>query len=517
MQIKFLHAADIHLGYQQYGLPARYDDFTEAFQWVVNTALDEGVDFLLIAGDLFEKRTLDPRTLLIAVTEFERLKEAGISVVAIEGNHERSYGDSFSWLEYLNQRDLLYLLDCSRRDESWLPQPWNQDERTGGYVDLAGARVYGLRYQGAQTGAAFAEIGSAIAAAPSHGAAFSVFLAHTSLEGYFDQGHPFVRQQDLASLRRCIDYLALGHVHAPYAGAVGHGDWFYNPGSPETWSSEEWQYQSKGAVLVEVDTDQEPRFEAVPCNYPGRRPFVRIRQELDACPSPGVLLRLLEEKIQREPLPSTGNESAKGEVAPHDTSDNPSLVTKSPVVEIVLTGVARFARTEIDTAAIEQLARDHFKPLLVRFRSTLQEAPMTRIEDGQVLPREVLERAVIEDLIRADDRYASTAGEMGQIAVLLKQMVLDGVTAEDTADEVQRRLCALESTGEDDVQGQSGARLCEGTASTGSESAAIESAAASLPESTEEQASEAPAQEAIEQGSFFRADPTSDGISRTAD
>ena len=155
MQIKFLHAADIHLGYQQYGLPQRYDDFADAFQWVVNTALEERVDFLLIAGDLFEKRTLDPRTLLIAVTEFERLREARIPVVAIEGNHERSYGDSFSWLEYLNQRDLLYLLDCSRRDESWQPQPWNQAERTGGYVDLAGARVYGLRYQGAQTGAAF--------------------------------------------------------------------------------------------------------------------------------------------------------------------------------------------------------------------------------------------------------------------------------------------------------------------------------------------------------------------------
>ena len=103
MQFKFLHTADIHLGYQQYGLSERYDDFTEAFRWIVDTALDERVDFLLIAGDLFEKRTLDPRTLLIAVTEFERLKAAGIPVVAIEGNHERTYGESLSWMEYLNQ------------------------------------------------------------------------------------------------------------------------------------------------------------------------------------------------------------------------------------------------------------------------------------------------------------------------------------------------------------------------------------------------------------------------------
>ncbi len=517
MQIKFLHAADIHLGYQQYGLPERYDDFADAFQWVVNTALEERVDFLLIAGDLFEKRTLDPRTLLIAVIEFERLQEAGIPVVAIEGNHERSYGDSFSWLEYLNQRDLLYLLDCSRREESWQLQLWNQVERTGGYVDLAGARVYGLRYQGAQTGAALNEIGSAIAAAPPHGAAFSVFVAHTSVEGYFDQGHPFARQQDLASLRRCIDYLALGHVHAPYKGVVGNGDWFYNPGSPESWSSEEWQYQSKGAFLVQVDTDREPTFKAEPRNYPGRRPFVRIRQELDACPSPGVLMRLLEEKIQREPLPSAVTESEPENATPQGISDNQRLATKSPVVEIVLTGVARFARTEIDTAAIEQLARKHFDPLLVRVRSTLQEAPTSVVEDGHVLPREVLERTVIEDLIRADDRYASAAGDLGQSAILLKQMVLDGVPAAEIADELQRRLRVLSGTGRDGVQGQTVASLQERTASQGSGKDLTESAPAAPPESAEEQAPEAQPDETIAQGSLIRAATTSDGHSSSTD
>ena len=166
MQFKFLHAADIHLGYQQYGLAERYDDFTEGFQWIIETALRERVAFLLIAGDLFEKRTLDPRTLLIAVKEFQRLKEAGIPVVAIEGNHERTYGENLSWLEFLNKSELLYLLDCSRRADGWAPQPWDDIERTGGYVDIGGARIYGLRYQGAQTGAALDAIGGAIAAAP---------------------------------------------------------------------------------------------------------------------------------------------------------------------------------------------------------------------------------------------------------------------------------------------------------------------------------------------------------------
>ncbi|MYB76555.1 MAG: exonuclease SbcCD subunit D [Chloroflexi bacterium] len=442
MQIKFLHAADIHLGYQQYGLEQRYDDFSEAFRWIIDTALEERVDFLLLAGDLFEKRTLDPRTLLIAVTEFERLREARIPVVAIEGNHERTYGDNLSWMEYLNQSGLLHLLDCARRDDGWQPQPWNQAERTGGYVDLAGARIYGLRYQGAQTGTALSEIGSAIAAAPQPAAEFSIFLAHTSVEGYYDQGHPFARQQDLASLRQCVDYLALGHVHAPYPDSLGQEEWFFNPGCPETWSSEEWQYQSKGALFVEVDTEVAPNFKATPRNYPHRRPFMRIRQELDACPTPGALLQLLEEKIRREPLPKAGVESTDSKDASRAVTGRLPQSPKSPVVEIVLTGVARFSRTEIDTAAIEQLAKQYIDPLLVRVRSTLQEAAASVVEDGSALPREVLERTVFENLIRADDRFAASASDVAQIAVLLKQMVLDGVAANEIANEVHSRLRA---------------------------------------------------------------------------
>ncbi|MDE2930942.1 MAG: exonuclease SbcCD subunit D [Chloroflexota bacterium] len=453
MQLKFLHAADIHLGYQQYGLEQRYDDFTEAFQWVVDTALDERVDFLLLAGDLFEKRTLDPRTLLIAVEQFERLKTAQIPVVAIEGNHERTYGDNLSWMEYLNQSGLLHLLDCARHDQGWQPQPWNREERAGGFVDIAGARIYGLKYQGAQTGAALSEIGAAIAAAPQPAAEFSIFLAHTSVEGYYDQGHPFARQQDLASLRQCVDYLALGHLHAPYVGTLGGRDWLFNPGCPETWSSEEWQYQNKGALFVEVDTNQAPSFKATPRNYAGRRPFIRIRQELDACPTPGVLLRLLEEKIRREPLPNAGVESADLEDASRPATGRRSQSPKSPVVEIVLTGVARFSRTEIDAAAIEQLAKKYIDPLLVRVRSTLQEAPASVVEDGSALPREVLERTVFENLIRADDRFASSAAEVAQVTVLLKQMVLDGVTASDIAGEMHSRLRTLRHVGQDDLFG----------------------------------------------------------------
>ena len=509
MRVKFLHAADIHLGYQQYGLEQRYDDFTEAFRWVVDTALEERVDFLVLAGDLFEKRALDPRTLLIAVNEFEKLKAAGIPVVAIEGNHERTYGDTFSWLEYLNQSKLLYLLDCARGAGGWLPRPWDDEERAGGFVDLAGARIYGLKYCGAQTGAVLNEIGGALSRrdgeqerAPSGAAAapradphpgplpkgeeaeakpqtimdptaiepqaameaqtlmepqaemepeFSIFLCHTSVEGYFDQGHPFVELNELSKLRKHVDYLALGHVHAPYRGALGDGDWLFNPGCPETWSSEEGQHRDKGANLVNVDTARTPAFTAAALDYPHRRPFIRIRQEMDACPSPERLLDLLADKVDREPLPGAAAAPPRVIGGPDAEPDAANRFAKAPIVEVLLTGIARFSRTEIDADAIEQLARQRFAPLAVRIRSSLQEAPADLIDGGESLSRPVLERMVFENLIRADDRFAPEAAEFAQVATFLKQMALDGAAASEIAEETRNRLRAQRQAARDDA------------------------------------------------------------------
>jgi hypothetical protein len=110
------------------------------------------------------------------------------------------------------------------------------------------------------------------------------------------------------------------------------------------------------------------------------------------------------------------------------------------VVEIILTGVARFSRAEIDTEAIEQAAKRHFNPLVVRLRSSLQEAPANRLEGTNSLDRHALESLVFENLIRADDRFAGSAATIAQVASTLKQMVSDGVPAIEIAEEAFTRL-----------------------------------------------------------------------------
>ena len=64
MRAKFLHIADCHLGYRQYNLAERYNDFGRAFHRMIDIAIAEKVDFVLLAGDLFHKRAIDALTLI---------------------------------------------------------------------------------------------------------------------------------------------------------------------------------------------------------------------------------------------------------------------------------------------------------------------------------------------------------------------------------------------------------------------------------------------------------------------
>ena len=43
--MRFIHTADIHLGYQQYGSRDRFYDFCQVFLTIVERAIEQQVDF----------------------------------------------------------------------------------------------------------------------------------------------------------------------------------------------------------------------------------------------------------------------------------------------------------------------------------------------------------------------------------------------------------------------------------------------------------------------------------------
>ena len=98
--IKFLHLSDVHLGCRRYNLEERTKDFFHSWHDViVRHALPNRVDFVLIAGDFFDRRNIDPQTMNHALAGLQLLKDAGVPVVAIEGNHDRRDAVSdYSWM-----------------------------------------------------------------------------------------------------------------------------------------------------------------------------------------------------------------------------------------------------------------------------------------------------------------------------------------------------------------------------------------------------------------------------------
>ncbi len=94
--VKFIHTADIHLDSPLKGLEAREDAPIDeirgatrrAFDNLVDLAIEEEVDFILIAGDLYDGDWKDYNTGLFFVSRMGRLAKAGIRVLIVSGNHD---------------------------------------------------------------------------------------------------------------------------------------------------------------------------------------------------------------------------------------------------------------------------------------------------------------------------------------------------------------------------------------------------------------------------------------------
>ena len=94
--MRFIHAAEIHLdsplrGLESYpGAPAERLRIAtrQAFDRVIDLCLEERVDFLVIAGDLFDTEVKDFHAALAAAVQLRRLDQANIPVYLILGNHD---------------------------------------------------------------------------------------------------------------------------------------------------------------------------------------------------------------------------------------------------------------------------------------------------------------------------------------------------------------------------------------------------------------------------------------------
>lgn len=425
MRAKFLHFADCHLGFRQYDNKERLYDFAKSFLSVIDRAVQEKVDFVLLAGDLFQKRAVDALTLNQAVNGLERLKAAGIPCIAVEGNHERAYYvDSIGWMEFLDQRGLLMLLNIPFENGKPVLQPYDR-RRKGAYVEpVAGLRIYGLRYYGAATAAAIAQIAETLAEAPADGVQYTAFMAHTGMEGVLDGASGGLSYRQWAMLRPHVDYLALGHVHKPFE-AEG---WIHNPGSLESCSIVEADWRERGYYLVTVNTEAaregEPKHSAALHRPDVRREVVRLSMKVDEHATPDLLCAECERFLQRK---------ARDYAA--DALDEQSR----PLVELQLTGVLPFDRAGLDIERIRAAVVDAFRPLLPLVKDLTRSASFA-VEAQEGASRADVERQVLRDLLARDRRYQEDAEEWTQTVLTLKKHALDGLSPDAIIDELAHRM-----------------------------------------------------------------------------
>lgn len=96
MTYRFVHTADIHLDSPLRSLALRRQELADlignatrqAFVNIVDLSLDEQVDALLLAGDLYDGDQTSMKTARFLATQVRRLNEADIRVFIIRGNHD---------------------------------------------------------------------------------------------------------------------------------------------------------------------------------------------------------------------------------------------------------------------------------------------------------------------------------------------------------------------------------------------------------------------------------------------
>lgn len=116
-QISFIHAADLHLDSPMIGLKhlpanilARLRDSTfTALKRLTKAAIDHQVDFVILAGDIFDGEDRSLRAQSRFRAEMNKLAEQQIPVFVIHGNHDHLNG---SWIQ-LDMPENIYFFDSS--------------------------------------------------------------------------------------------------------------------------------------------------------------------------------------------------------------------------------------------------------------------------------------------------------------------------------------------------------------------------------------------------------------------
>lgn len=236
MTFKFIHAADLHIDSPLHGLEryegAPVDEIRgatrRAFNSLVDLAISESVEFILLAGDLYDGDWKDYNTGLYFIEKMGRLRDVGIKVFIIAGNHDAASQIS----KQLRLPDNVKYFSTSKPEKE--------------IIEALDVAIFG---QGFATRAVTEDISQAYPQGDSH--LFNIGLLHTCLDG--KPGHEPYAPCTVDGLRsKGYQYWALGHIHQREV--ISEEPWIIFPGNIQGRHIRE--LGNKGCSIVTVENGE---------------------------------------------------------------------------------------------------------------------------------------------------------------------------------------------------------------------------------------------------------------------
>ncbi len=249
--MRFAHISDVHLGgWKQQPLQ---DLNFQSFRKAIDVCIERKLDFVLIAGDLFDSAYPPIEILKETFSEFKRLKEAKLPCFIIAGSHDYSISGK-TFLDVLEKAGFCKnVVDIEENKEKIILNP----------VIHNGIAIYG--YPGKKSGLEISELRK-IKLNDSPGL-FKIFMLHTTIDKAKGTLPVDAIETDLLPQ---ADYYALGHLHMDfqyqnfvYPGPIFPNNFqeledlengsFYIVDTEKENSLEKIELKIKGTVLIEVE------------------------------------------------------------------------------------------------------------------------------------------------------------------------------------------------------------------------------------------------------------------------
>ncbi|MEM3154034.1 MAG: exonuclease SbcCD subunit D [Candidatus Woesearchaeota archaeon] len=200
--MKFAHLSDCHLGAHR-DLKLR-DANTRSFIMAIDKCMEEKVDFVLIAGDLFDTAVPVIDILKIAMKQLKRLKNAKIPVYLIAGSHDFSPSGK-TMLDILEEANLaVNVARCEPLPNDKIKLLFTIDEKTGAKITGIPGRKGGLDK------AYYYHIAREFLEKEQ---GFKIFMFHGTIDELKTRKFQKVEGMALSLMPEGFDYYAGGHLH----------------------------------------------------------------------------------------------------------------------------------------------------------------------------------------------------------------------------------------------------------------------------------------------------------------